>query len=148
MKAGRELDALIAEKPYKCRVCGSKEYRFWGGRRRCVVCHKASQKRTYAKNKERWAEERRGTHEWTEAMWGWRIKKRYGIVPEEYDILLEKQGGACIICGDIPTNRRLDIDHDHNTGEIRGLLCNKCNRGLSIFRESSELMRLAACYLE
>ena len=145
MKAGRELDAL---RPYKCRSCRGTEYKFWGGRRRCIACHRNSQRRTYAKNKKRWAKERRGTHKWTESMWRWRIATRYRITADEYNILLEKQGGTCIICGDIPENRRLDIDHDHGTGEIRGLLCNRCNRGLSLFRESPRLLEVAACYLE
>ena len=69
---------------------------------------------------------------------------------EEYDAMLEKQGDVCIICAGTSDllDRRLDIDHDHDTGEIRGLLCSRCNRGLTLFRESPLLLRTAALYLE
>ena len=47
-----------------------------------------------------------------------------------YDSMLSKQNGVCAICGRPPKTRRLDIDHDHKTGAIRGLLCVRCNRAL------------------
>lgn len=51
-------------------------------------------------------------------------------VRDRYDELLERQGGVCAICGRPPATRRLDIDHDHATMELRGLLCHRCNRAL------------------
>ena len=52
------------------------------------------------------------------------LKKRYGVTPEDYGRMLEKQGGCCEICGRPSTDykRSLSIDHDHLTGNIRGLL--------------------------
>lgn len=50
-----------------------------------------------------------------------------------YDGLLAKQSGGCGICGRPPTDRRLDMDHDHKTMTLRGLLCNRCNRFLMPF---------------
>ena len=62
------------------------------------------------------------------------LKRRYGITSEEYDALLESQGGGCALCG-ATTNgkqatRSLHVDHDHQTGRVRGILCGPCNQGL------------------
>lgn len=55
----------------------------------------------------------------------WNIRARYGLTPQEVDKMLENQGGKCAIC-----ETKLDkyrIDHDHNNGMVRGLLCHRCN---------------------
>jgi len=49
---------------------------------------------------------------------------------DDYAARLEAQGGGCALCGTKPKTRRLDVDHDHATGEVRGLLCHRCNRAL------------------
>lgn len=69
-----------------------------------------------------------------------------GITLEEYEHLLELQGGGCGICGAEPKTRRLDVDHDHGTGEIRGLLCHTCNRRLR-GRVTVEWLLYAIAYL-
>ena len=66
----------------------------------------------------------------------------------EYDRLLDKQNGVCPICLIGPKTRRLNIDHDHRTGAIRGLLTHRCNRGLQMFNDDPERLRRAADYLE
>lgn len=55
--------------------------------------------------------------------------KHLGVTDEMYAALLDRQGGVCAICGKPPKEggRRLDVDHDHRTGEVRGLLCWTCN---------------------
>ena len=62
------------------------------------------------------------------------LKQFYGITLEQYDVMLEEQNGVCAICGQLETwrdpngeTRRLSVDHDHDTGETRGLLCSICN---------------------
>jgi hypothetical protein len=61
---------------------------------------------------------------------------------------LAAQGGGCAICGRPPTeSRQLDIDHDHRTGEVRGLVCNPCNQGLGLFRDDPFLIMAAATYV-
>ena len=58
----------------------------------------------------------------------------FGITPEQYDEMLLAQGGGCAICGRAcPTGRALAVDHDHETGIVRALLCVTCNRHLGIF---------------
>jgi len=77
------------------------------------------------------------------------LRIRYGITLADYDEMLENQGGGCAICGKTPAEegRHLSVDHDHETGEVRGLLCVDCNRGLGCFRDNSNLCRFAAQYL-
>lgn len=63
-------------------------------------------------------------------------QKRYGITPEQYDQMLSEQQGVCAICNSTPESdrnrelQRLAVDHDHDTGEVRGLLCARCNLSL------------------
>jgi hypothetical protein len=56
--------------------------------------------------------------------------KQLGITDAEYARLLAAQGGHCALCPNTPKTRRLHVDHDHRTGEVRGLLCYRCNRAL------------------
>ena len=64
-----------------------------------------------------------------------------------YEAQLARQTNGCAICGTPPKVRRLNIDHDHLTGAVRGLLCAKCNRGLGWFRDQPELLFVANLYL-
>lgn len=79
------------------------------------------------------------------------MKYRYGITIQDYDALLEAQGFACKICGDTePRNvrgERFPIDHCHDTGLVRGLLCHHCNVGLGHFKHDTALLDKAAAYL-
>lgn len=56
--------------------------------------------------------------------------RAYGIEPSEYYEMLEQQGNGCAICKAEPTYRAMNIDHNHKTGKVRGLLCDKCNLSL------------------
>lgn len=77
------------------------------------------------------------------------LKREYGITPEDYDRMFKRQGGVCAICGTPPKKggRRLNVDHDHKTKKVRGLLCFLCNRGLGIFRDKPDRLEKAAAYL-
>jgi len=78
-----------------------------------------------------------------------RALQSYGITIEQYDELLRAQGGVCAACAAPPTEKRLlDVDHDHRTGRVRGLLCRRCNRALGSLRDDPELARKLATYLE
>jgi hypothetical protein len=74
---------------------------------------------------------------------------RYGLSPEYYNTLLDAQEFLCSICSapDLEDGRPLYVDHDHETRRIRGLLCQKCNTGLGMFRDTPEYLERAARYL-
>ena len=78
-----------------------------------------------------------------------RYLRRYGISIDEYAELYRKQNGVCAICKSKETGhkKRLSVDHCHETGEIRGLLCNSCNVGLGRFKDSIDLLTKAIEYL-
>ena len=78
-------------------------------------------------------------------------RKNFGIPVEKYDELFIKQNGCCAICGTdkMPGHmKNLAIDHEHETGIVRGLLCISCNAGLGNFKDSPELLAMASVYLE
>jgi len=62
------------------------------------------------------------------------LRKTYGISGQDYDRLLAEQGNACKLCGwkRGPKHRRLAVDHDHETGKVRGLLCQVCNGSIGV----------------
>jgi hypothetical protein len=66
------------------------------------------------------------------------LKSKYGISVEDYESMLESQGGVCAVCGDINSDRRLAVDHDHATGEVRGLLCTRCNVAIGFVMEDQD----------
>lgn len=72
--------------------------------------------------------------------------KRYGMSQEQYQSMHDAQGGLCAICGG-PDTRRLSIDHDHESGDLRGLLCRKCNLGIGCFEDNPEKLQRAIGYL-
>lgn len=80
--------------------------------------------------------------------------RRYGLTIAEHEAMVQAQDNKCAICGNAPdpngvrASSRLHVDHDHDTGAVRGLLCTRCNRGVGYFRDSAGLMREAARYIE
>ncbi|MGL6095001.1 MAG: endonuclease VII domain-containing protein [Fimbriiglobus sp.] len=104
-------------------------------------------------NKTRWAEGHRPPSVNPVSRRVARLKFRYGIKVEDYDRLFAEQGGRCAICRKPPTvdgtpngRGKLFIDHDHDTGEVRGLLCNDCNLTIGHGKTEVNLLR-AAQYL-
>lgn len=78
------------------------------------------------------------------------LMTKYGISIEEYDAMAFGQNNLCAICktsGTGASGRRLNVDHDHVTGRIRGLLCHGCNVSLGYFKDSSTLLQAAIDYL-
>ena len=75
------------------------------------------------------------------------LQTKYGITSDEYASMLNEQNGVCWICGGKSGKKRLAVDHDHKTGEVRGLLCKRCNRMLGYYRDNAESFEKAAVYL-
>lgn len=78
----------------------------------------------------------------------YQLKTKYGITPNEYNSLLENQNHVCAICKTNGNGKRLAVDHDHKTGRVRGLLCNRCNISLGAFNDDKELLLKSILYLE
>jgi hypothetical protein len=78
-----------------------------------------------------------------------RLRREYGITLDQYNQLLAHQGHACAICRTpvIPGKPRLHVDHDHSSGEIRGLLCWPCNKAIAAFRDDVARLQAAAAYV-
>lgn len=81
------------------------------------------------------------------------MRHKYGIEPEEYERLLEEQDGVCAICGSEDNGfnqhgtKRFAIDHNHTTGDIRGLLCNRCNTAIGLLQDDPDIIRKAEAYV-
>jgi len=113
---------------------------------RCKACQATAARKWFQDNKER-AKDSRHAHN---------MKSVYGITPECYQEMLVAQSGVCAICGlEEPaehgrtgTQFRLAVDHDHATGRIRGLLCQKCNRSIGLLNDDVDLLRKAIDYLK
>lgn len=73
------------------------------------------------------------------------LKRNYGINLEEYTKRYDTQHGLCAICK--TPHDVLCVDHSHDTGKVRGLLCHPCNRGIGLLKESADTLRAAISYL-
>ena len=82
------------------------------------------------------------------------LNKSYGITVEQYNSLFSKQGGRCAVClktaseKGMGRKKHLCVDHNHSTGEIRGLLCDPCNRGIGLLQDDYEIISNAVNYLK
>lgn len=80
-----------------------------------------------------------------------KLWQKYRMRPEEYDCLLAAQDSRCAVCDTKNPKGRWGlfvVDHDHDTGRVRGLLCNRCNKCVGQLGDDPELLRKAAAYLE
>jgi hypothetical protein len=157
-----------------CKVCGVTKPidQFYpnksgrdGRRPECKECNLARRKAAYranpraaiervmqwrAKNPEQYAARQRAYKESGKKAIADRkshLKRKYGLTVEQYDAMLGAQGGVCAICGEKPGDLTLHVDHHHESGAVRKLLCVRCNNALGLFQESHELFQAAADYL-
>jgi hypothetical protein len=75
----------------------------------------------------------------------------YKITLEDYQEMFDEQGGRCAICGTAEPGGRykvFNVDHNHDTGDVRGLLCGQCNTALGLFKDDSSILLSAIRYLE
>jgi hypothetical protein len=84
----------------------------------------------------------------------WHLKTNYGLTLEQYSEMFLAQNGVCAVCHNPDTGLRrgtvksLDVDHNHKTNEVRGLLCSACNASLGLLKEDPLRIRALATYIE
>jgi hypothetical protein len=140
----------------RCSRCGKSKpladfplrfHRYYGRKcrsARCTECERAEAKSWKNKNLDRVRECRRRISR----------KSKFGMTNVQYRKMIESQNGLCAICGNPETTTRgrrlkeLSVDHNHETGTVRELLCAACNTGIGLLKDSPELLRKAAVYLE
>ena len=134
----RELRAHRTGKPYTTRTCRE--------------CYRARDRERYQRDRDKrralgdkWYAERTERDKRADRL------RKFGITPERYDAMLEAQGGGCAICGTAEPGGRwgtyFAVDHCHTTGEVRGLLCGRCNVMLGNAQDDAGRLELAAAYL-
>lgn len=120
--------------------------------RDCQECRKAYQRWHYQENK--------GTYKAKHAEWyqankvehNKRVlkdarKRRYGVDDASFQRMLQEQGSCCAICSSV-LGQEACVDHNHQTGQVRGLLCKPCNMALGLFWDDPKILNNAAYYLE
>jgi hypothetical protein len=132
-----------------CRECKAEQHRQWraNNTERVKDWH-----RKYAQTPERKAAHRDRQRHYhykdPQAQADRNMRKKYGITLEQYQAMLEKQDGVCAVCGEgCKSGRALSVDHNHTTGQLRGLLCGNCNRGIGYLQDDPELIRAALEYI-
>lgn len=123
----------------KCRHCSAKESGL--KRRKPKLSRTDEQRAAWAKRCRAYRKTPEGKRQ-TKAM----NLKKFGLTIEQFETMVNEQGRACAICGDSPET--LCVDHCHNTGKVRGLLCHGCNRGIGLLRDNPDILRKAAAYVE
>ena len=152
-------------KTKECNTCGRhlesglfykhKRGRF-GVRGSCKECESKKDRITYNR-KDVKAKRMKYQHseKFSRKAHGYRLKEKYTITLNEYDEMYEKQNGVCAICGKPEKRRnawghilRLAVDHCHDTGKIRGLLCCNCNMGIGNLQHDVQVLAKAIIYLK
>lgn len=125
-----------------CRVCGKDKWyyyeNFTTGKFSSTQCASCTIRRSVETRRRRMQSDPNFAREY-----GWKTNG-IAMTVQEYDIMLEKQNGVCAICNTQP-HYRLYVDHDHETGLVRGLLCARCN---SMAGSTTERLRAVLAYVE
>lgn len=103
----------------------------------CKPCTKADVARWIRENPERFARNQRRAV----------LKRSYGLTEDDVDRMLAAQNGKCPICRIRITAENLNVDHDHATGRVRSILCDRCNRTIGLLGDDPAVVRSAIRYL-
>lgn len=119
---------------YLCRQCDSEKHAEF----------RAANKESLAVKQKKWREDNK------EHVAATKRKSKFGLSAEEQNAMLVSQNYCCAICkvNQVELIRRLAIDHDHDTKVIRGMLCDKCNRGIGLLQDSISILETAVKYLK
>lgn len=107
-------------------------------RRACNACRRKQSAERYAKNPDVQTKMKATAK-------AYRFKKLYGLSLDALNNLETQSNGQCAICS---SKRKLQVDHDHKTGKVRGLLCFSCNVGIGNFKENEQFLERAILYLK
>jgi len=140
----------------KCKICTNKANREWqvktGWKAKDPGKYYRENKDKVLARQKRAREERPQTEEQKQEQRNARYLRVYGISIKDYNTMLKNQKNCCAICGvDNPQRGGSEyfmIDHCHETGKVRGLLCHLCNSGLGRFKDSKQFLLNALSYLE
>jgi hypothetical protein len=131
-----------------CKACDATRRRVWyRANRERVIANVVAWQRD---NKERYnARQREYRESHPDRDWPAYLRRNFGLTVDEYEAFVAAHDSRCAICdAEPPEGKRHHLDHDHESGAVRGLLCVRCNNGLGQFRESPALLQRAADYLE
>lgn len=145
-KLPKPIGVMVSLVAKPCIKCGSTDRTKRGD---CKDCSKAIQKAWYQSNKKYMSEYKKTwllEHPSRSKEFDLQVRvKRYGLSVESFQQMYISQEGLCAICGrDLG---RTDIDHDHTSGVVRGLLCHTCNIGLGAFQDNPDILSRAIQYL-
>jgi Recombination endonuclease VII len=119
---------------------------------KCVDCVAKWQKDYYSERNKAKRLERQASEKYQLYVREFRLKNKYGINLEQYEAMLQHQGGVCAICGGQPkggtSTKYFSVDHCHKTGKVRQLLCNRCNTALGLLNEDKNIVQAMANYIE
>lgn len=123
----------------KCRVCGIEAIK-----EKDLVLFRTNNQLKHNKDnlcKACHSEQRREDH----------LQRAYGLSMSDYEDLLNNQNNSCAVCLSSfsgHSSKHMCVDHNHSTGEVRGLLCHSCNTGIGKFKDSPEILTMAIAYLQ
>lgn len=141
------------ERTATCANCGPVKIvsSGWKGNKQQWTCKERKRENAKSERRQEWYKDwqkdyyRRtgGAHQ--HANW----IRQYGLTPEDYQLLMDQQDGKCAICRETcSSGNRLSVDHDHETNQVRGLLCRSCNRGLGLLKDNPLVLMRAWEYLK
>ena len=76
------------------------------------------------------------------------LRRKYGLTLEQYAAMWFAQEGRCVGCEQFQEGKKLAVDHDHDSGHVRGLLCTDCNRAVGLLKDDADRLRRLADYLK
>lgn len=144
------------------KTCKKKLHQYDPSLRQCLECkiayqlankhkYKSRIKKYYADNRDRIVEiSNKWKSENKPRLRELQLLRHYGINNETFNKMFNDQNGQCAICkrhqSELP--KTLSVDHDHNTGKVRGLLCDRCNRAIGFMKDDPNLLVSAAEYIK
>lgn len=135
---------------YICKACSSVRHQLNYQKNKARILARNAEWRSNNRAQDRAnkkAYHEKNGHRFKESGRANRLRIRYGLTVNDYDDMFTSQNGQCAICLTC-SEKRLHVDHDHQTGIVRGLLCSACNRGLGDFKDDHSRLLAAVAYLK